>query len=151
MFKLYSRGCQHALRALTYAVSQSESERFQARDVCEQAGVPEYFTRKVLQALVQGGFLNAHRGPGGGYSLKQAPEDISVLEVIHAVEGAGAYDGCVMGLSECSSEHPCPLHHVWAEAKQNLFERLAATSLKEIANLSNPELALQNENTGNKS
>lgn len=133
MFKLYSRGCQHALWALAFAHLERDGARFQPREVCKRTGIPEPFTRKVLQALVQGGFLNAHRGPGGGYSLARSATDISLLDVIRAVEGNDTFDHCVMGLPSCVGKSPCPIHPMWAETKSKLMNDLAAKSLADFA------------------
>lgn len=135
MFKLYSKGCQYALRALTFVVADTTRERFQAREICEKAEIPEYFTRKVFQALVQGGFLEAHRGPGGGYSLTRPPSEITLLEVIKAVEGEDTYDHCVLGFAECGKANPCPLHAIWVVSKKNLIENLSHTTLDKLAAL----------------
>lgn len=133
MFKLYSKGCEYALRALTYAASQSEDGRFQAKDVCEKTDIPESFTRKVLQSLVQGGFLQAVRGPGGGYELSRPANEITLLDVIEAVEGGDTFDHCVLGFPTCASKHPCPLHDTWARAKQQLLAQLERRTLQELA------------------
>ena len=135
MFKLYSKGCQYALRALTFVVADRSKDRFQARDICEKAEIPEYFTRKVLQSLVQGGFLEAHRGPGGGYSLTRDPSEITLLEVIKAVEGEHTYDHCVLGFTECGRANPCPLHDIWMHSKATLLENLSKTTLDQLAAL----------------
>jgi Rrf2 family iron-sulfur cluster assembly transcriptional regulator len=135
LLKLYSKGCQYTLRALTFVVADKEKERFQAKDICERAEIPESFTRKVLQALVQGGFLHAHRGPGGGYSLTRDPSEITVLEVIQAVEGEDTFDHCILGFDECSGENPCPLHELWVDSKRNLLDNLSGTTLDQLADL----------------
>ncbi len=135
MFKLYSKGCQYALRALTFVVAESDKERFQAKDICEKAEIPESFTRKVFQSLVQGGFLDAHRGPGGGYSLTRPPSEITLLEVIRAVEGEDTFDHCVLGFTECGSAKPCPLHEVWIESREMLINHLSSTTLDQMVAL----------------
>lgn len=135
MLKLYSKGCQYTLRALTFVVADRDKERFQAKDICERAEIPESFTRKVLQALVQGGFLQAHRGPGGGYSLTRDPSEITVLEVIQAVEGEDTFDHCILGFEECSGVNPCPLHDLWVDSKRNLLDNLSGTTLDQLADL----------------
>ena len=135
MFKLYSKGCQYALRALTFVVADASKERFQARDICEKAEIPESFTRKVFQALVQGGFLEAHRGPGGGYSLTRDPSEITLLEVIQAVEGEDTYDHCVLGFAECGKANPCPLHEIWVHSKKSLLSNLSNTTLDQLTAL----------------
>lgn len=131
MFKLYSKSCQYALRALVYA-GTAEGARVQARDICEQAEVPESFTRKVLQALVQAGLLEAQRGPGGGYLLAREPKAITLMEIIHAIDGEDTFDYCVLGLHECSGTNPCPLHALWLKSKQPLMKNLCQTNLHDL-------------------
>lgn len=148
MFKLYSKGCQHALWALSYAHLEREGARFQPKDVCRRTGIPEPFTRKILQALVQGGFLNAHRGPGGGYSLARNAEEISLLDVIKAVEGKDTFNDCVMGLPECGGRNPCPIHLMWAEAKTKLLTDLEAKSLADIAAVALKQRSVRSSRVG---
>jgi len=133
VFKLYSKGCEYALRALTYAASQKDNKRFQAKDVCEKADIPESFTRKVFQALTQGGFLQAVRGPGGGYELSRPAKDITLLDVIEAVEGQDTFKHCVLGFPTCGESHPCPLHETWAGAKTQLLAQLKHRTLQDLA------------------
>ena len=132
MFRLYSKGCEYALRALAHLNPDDVGERFQAKQVCDAADIPESFTRKVFQSLVQGGFLTAVRGPGGGYVLTRAPEDISIPRVIHAVDGQETFSACILGLDQCNSRKPCPLHHTWAEVKRELIEKLESVSLLDV-------------------
>lgn len=132
MFRLYSKGCEYAIRALVHMAPTEDNKRFQAKDICKKAGIPESFTRKIFQDLVAGGFLDAVPGPGGGYKITKHPEDITLLEVIEAVDGETTFGGCIMGLSECNAQAPCPLHHAWAEAKKGLLERLEAQSLQDL-------------------
>lgn len=133
MFKLYSKGCEYALRALTYAAAHGSGKRFQAKEVCEKAGIPESFTRKVFQALTQGGFLQAVRGPGGGYQLSRPARDITLLDVIKAVEGEDTFNHCVLGFPTCGEAHPCPLHETWSEAKKQLLDQLEMRTLQDLA------------------
>lgn len=141
LFKLYSKRCQYALWALTYVAARGGQDRFQAVDVCEKTGIPESFTRKVFQALTQGGFLHAVRGAGGGYALTRPASEISLLDVIRAVEGEDTFDHCVLGLPVCGSAKACPLHGTWSQAKVQLLEQLAARSLQDLADLGGPHAA----------
>lgn len=135
MFKLYSKGCEYVLRALVLVErgDGNGAERFLAKDMCEKAGLPEAFTRKVFQTLVQEGLLKAVRGPGGGYILTKSPDEISLLEIIKAVDGIDTFDHCIMGFPQCGGEKPCPAHSVWASAKGQLLEQLQATTLSDLS------------------
>ena len=132
MFMLYSKGCEYAIRALVHAAPRAKGERFKAKAICEKAGIPESFTRKVFRLLVHEGFLEALRGPGGGYALLEDPDRISLLEIIKAVDGADTFEGCVMGLDECNALKPCPLHYVWNSAKNEMLDQLESKTLEDL-------------------
>lgn len=132
MFKLYSKGCEHAILALAEAGAGEGEVRFQAREVCEAAGLPEPITRKVLQELVQAGLLEALRGPGGGYRLTRPANEISLVDFIKAVDGADTFSHCVLGFPVCNSGQPCPLHEVWSGAKEQLLDQLRQTTLRDV-------------------
>lgn len=134
MFRLYSKGCEYALRALAHIAPEDLDGRFQAKTLCETADIPESFTRKVFQSLVQAGFLRAVRGPGGGYALVSRPEEISLLRIIHAVDGYDTFASCILGLDECNSKKPCPLHHMWAGIKTELQGQLEQVTLQDLIN-----------------
>lgn len=133
MFRLYSKGCEYAVRALVHVPPAAEQERFRAKDVCQKAGIPEAYTRKIFQALSNGGFLEAARGPGGGYKLTDDPKNISLLSIIFAIDGPTTFGNCIMGLPKCDEQKPCPLHYQWATAKAELMARLESQTLYDLA------------------
>ncbi len=132
MFKLYSKGCEYALRALMHMANGAVNELFQARDVCEKADVPEAFTRKVFQTLAQQGILKAVSGPGGGYRFAHDPYSLSLLTLVKAIDGEDSYNHCIMGLPECGGDCPCPLHGEWSKTKTRLVGQLEATTLGQL-------------------
>lgn len=132
MFALYSKGCEYILRALVCVLNDSSRKSFRAEDVCREAGVSESFTRKSFQALAKKGILITVRGPGGGYQLAAAPGDISVLDIIKAVEGEETFDRCSMGLERCGDEAPCPIHEVWKRLKKTLLAELRQTTILQL-------------------
>ena len=132
MFKLYSKGCEYAIRALVHMAPEGETTRFQAKSVCKKAGIPESFTRKIFQSLVNGWFLHAVRGPCGGYALTKPPAEITLYEVILAVDGLDTFEGCILGLDECDATQPCPLHKMWAGGNTVLLETLTSKTLADL-------------------
>ena len=132
MFRLYSKGCEYAIRALLQMGPARGRAKFAATDVCRRAGIPESFTRKIFQALVRGGFLSAVTGPGGGYALRRPPGQITLRRVIEAVDGEGAFRQCVLGLPVCGERRACPLHATWLKAKRPLLRQLDTTTLQDL-------------------
>ncbi|OGW80310.1 MAG: hypothetical protein A3G33_03720 [Omnitrophica bacterium RIFCSPLOWO2_12_FULL_44_17] len=129
MFRLYSKACKYAIRALLYLAGEREEGNLTARDVCGKARIPEAYTRKVFQSLVRGKYLGAVPGIGGGYRLLRKPGKVSILEIIHAVDGKNTFERCIMGVSRCSCRRPCLLHSAWEASKKSLLEELEARHL----------------------
>lgn len=132
MFKIYSKGCEYALRALTQINIDKSNDVFLIKNLCKKAKVPESSTRKIFQSLVKAGFLSAVSGPGGGYRLMKDPKDISLLSIIQVVDGGSIFDKCIMGLSQCDNVNPCPLHHTWQRVKKGMTKGMEVKTLLEL-------------------
>lgn len=132
MFRLYSKGCEYTLRALAEIAAVSPLRRFRAAEVCEAAGIPEAYTRKTFQALVQAGFLTAIPGPGGGYTLTGDPARVTVRQVVEAVDGFRNYDICALGHPQCSETDSCPMHELWIKIKENMRSRLDTKTVADL-------------------
>jgi Rrf2 family transcriptional regulator, iron-sulfur cluster assembly transcription factor len=132
MFCLYSKRCEYTIRALTCVLNDAKRRGFLVKDICRRAKVPEPYTRKAFQKLVQSGFLKALRGPGGGYRLSRDPGKISILELIKAVDGEDMFEQCVLGLSRCGDADPCPIHETWKNVKSKVIEELGTKTLKQL-------------------
>ncbi|MCL4218903.1 MAG: Rrf2 family transcriptional regulator [Candidatus Hydrogenedentes bacterium] len=129
MFKPCSKGCQYTLRVLAFVFAERMQGSFRAKEVCEQVGVPESFTRKILQTLVRNGLLETRRGPKGGYTVVGSPRDLTFLDVIKSVDGEDTFDECILGASEHNESNPCPFHESWMKVRAGLLEYLGQTHL----------------------
>lgn len=132
MLRIYSKGCEHVLRALTRIRLDQCDRQFLARDICRLAKVPETPTRKSLQALVKAGILAAATGPGGGYRFAIHPSKISLIRIITAVDGEDVFDQCLMGLPECSRSQPCPIHDLWSKLKGRMVRELERKTIGQL-------------------
>jgi FeS assembly SUF system regulator len=117
---------------LTHMVS-GDRERYNAPELAEEAGLPAAMVSKILKLLARDGVLNSHRGVKGGYALARDPEEISVDEVITALEGPVAITECVDDTSECAHEALCPTRGNWQRINQAVREALCGISLAEMA------------------
>jgi len=135
MFKIYSKGCEYALRALTKISPQRAQEPFLAKDLCRRSKVPESSTRKVFQKLVHEGLLIAVPGPGGGYKLSKEPKEISLLNIVKAIDGEGAFEKCIMGFAECGKSKPCPVHETWKKVKIRMLKEMEDQTLAQLINV----------------
>jgi Rrf2 family protein len=105
----------------------------QAQAIARAEGVPTPVLRKVLHLLTRKRLLRARRGPGGGFCLARRPEQVSLKDVVAAVDGLEHLQECAVGLARCSDFSPCPLHHTWKGMREQVLRYLKTTSLAEMA------------------
>jgi Rrf2 family protein len=105
---LFSQTAEYALRAVVCLASQTETA-LTTQQIAASTRVPAGYLSKVLQALGRGGLVNSQRGLHGGFTLSRPPEQITVLEIINAVDPVKRIDKCPLGL-ESHGTNLCPLH-----------------------------------------
>lgn len=132
---MFSKACTYGIRGALYIASRSKAGEFTGvKEVASTLDVPQAFTAKILQTLVKSGIVISVRGPNGGFKLNEEAEK-TVLDVVLAIDGADYFVGCALGLSECSSENPCPLHTEFVKIRSSLRDRLASMSLAQAREL----------------
>src|SRR3989442_2106847 len=105
-----SKLTDYGLVLMSYAARNKGRTVHTARELSLESGLPLPTVSKLLKLLLQAGFLVSHRGTNGGYSLAREPEDISVAEIIAALEGPIALTECSTDISGlCDFERGCPI------------------------------------------
>ena len=130
---LYSKTCEHAIRALAYLASRPTGDLCLVDEIAEAEDMPRPFTSKILRDLVRAGLLTSSRGPGGGYALAREPADVSLLEIQQIIDGIGNLDRCAVGLAACNDYAPCPLHDEFKPLRESIRAYLEDTTLAEMA------------------
>jgi FeS assembly SUF system regulator len=102
-----------------------------ASSLAEATGLPMPSVSKVLKLLTRAQVVTSHRGVNGGYSLARPAEQITVEQIIAALEGPVALTSCVDGT--CGVETLCPLHGRWDKVNEAIRGALHAITLAEIA------------------
>jgi len=131
---LFSSTCQHALRALIYLALHQDRWPILVREIAAEEAIPRPFLSKILHDLNKRGLVASSKGPGGGYALARDPENITIMEVVSAIDGTVELDEhCVLGLDECSDDHPCALHEFWKAFRTQYVGTMVNLSLSEAA------------------
>ncbi|HKB70075.1 MAG TPA: Rrf2 family transcriptional regulator [Thermoanaerobaculia bacterium] len=133
---LYSRTCQHALRAaerLAAAQHANPGRLMVQSELAIEVGISTTSLAQIVQPLRKAGIVRARRGPFGGVALARPAAEIRVLEVVRAIDGFGLAGRCLLGFSECTDETPCPAHPVWKRARALLERQLERRSLADLA------------------
>ncbi|OPZ71676.1 MAG: HTH-type transcriptional regulator IscR [bacterium ADurb.Bin478] len=131
-----SKSSHYTLRAALYIAQHPESGYISIKEITRQLDLSFHFTTKLLQRLTQSGLLLSCQGPMGGVRLARPPKTINLRQIVEAIEGPELFTGCLLGLNQCSNDHPCPVHRSWTGVRQqvtNLFEKTTLAQLVEPA------------------
>lgn len=127
---LFSTATGYSLRAL--AALPEDGSYCLAKDLASSLELPGPYLAKILQGLVQANILESVRGPKGGFRLNRPAHRITVGEVVTAMEGPDAMEGCIMGFPTCGGEHPCPLHEAWGAVKAQVASSMTEATIRDL-------------------
>lgn len=132
---MFSKSCEHGIKAIIYIAMQSlQDKRVKIGDIVAHIGSPEAFTAKILGALVKHDIVQSLTGPNGGFQVdKNKMKSIKMSEIVAAIDGDSIYNGCALGLSECSDTHPCPMHDKFVNVRAQLKIMLETTTVYDLA------------------
>ncbi len=131
MFKL-SRGAEYAIRGLLHLAIKPSGEISYLDEISKAQDVPKPYLAKIFQYLSRKGFLKSYRGPSGGFTLLKSPEDITLLDIIVAMEGPIHLNDCLIHKGYCRRDDMCPVHDVWRMAQKQFLDFLASWSLADL-------------------
>jgi Rrf2 family protein len=121
---LVTREADYAVRCV---VEVARSGRTSAAQVAREQGISPTFLGKIVQSLAKAGILATRRGVGGGISLAKPIEDLTLLQVIEAIEGPLWINECLRSPGRCAQEATCPAYPYLCEAQARLREALDVT------------------------
>ncbi len=105
-----------------------------APQIATDTGIPLPTVAKLLNALARESLVLSHRGAAGGYTLGRPAEEVSVAEIIQAMEGPIALTACVEGSGHhCEVECLCPMRGNWDQVNQAIHDALSAVTLADMA------------------
>ena len=124
----------YAVVMMTAAARRPASSRLSATELAEETGVPLPTAQKLMQRLAAAGLLNGTRGAGGGYALARPVTDISLADIVEAVEGPIAMTQCADGLNhECILDAHCRVKPHMGIVGAKVRGALHAVTLQELA------------------
>ncbi|MBS2005086.1 MAG: Rrf2 family transcriptional regulator [Candidatus Obscuribacterales bacterium] len=127
---MISQTAEYALRAVVY-LAKGAGTAYTADQISKATQVPAPYLSKVLQPLIKAHLVQSQRGLGGGFSLEKKPEQITILQVINAVDPIERMEACPLGLDEHLGAL-CPLHKRLDEAVGLIEDAFAKTTISEL-------------------
>lgn len=127
---MFSQTVEYALRAVVHLADQSPAART-TEQIAEATLVPKPYLSKVIQGLCAAGILQSKRGVGGGVALVRSPAELTILDVVSAVEPIARIRHCPLGL-KAHGTRLCPLHRRMDNALATVEAALGQTTLAEV-------------------
>lgn len=128
-----TRQADYAVRAMTYLAQLGPDVRAATGRIAQEKSIPPSFLAKIVSQLSVAGLLQTSRGARGGVSLAKPASDISLLDVVEAIDGPILLNDCVSDISNCNYTEDCPLKDVWCDAQRMLVDHLSKANFAELS------------------
>jgi Rrf2 family protein len=128
-----TRQADYAVRAVLYLAGLNNGRRAPTSEIAREQRIPPSFLAKIVSQLSVAGVVQTSRGARGGVTLARAPGEITLLEVIEAIDGPILLNECVEDPSVCYFGDDCPVQGVWCDAQSSLVQKLRATNFLGLA------------------
>lgn len=127
-----TRGGEYGIRAMAYLAQFPVGHVSSLRDVGGAQDIPESFLAKIFQSLVHAGLATSQRGAHGGFSLARPATEVTVRQVIEAIDGPISLNSCVLHPDDCCRSSACAMHKVWEQAQERMMGVLDDVSLAQL-------------------
>lgn len=132
MMELTRKG-EYAIRGMIYLAAMPPGKVALVSEMAKKMDVPQAFLAKIFQSFAKLGLVNSTRGTGGGFTLARPASEITLREVVEAVEGPITPNRCVLEGVSCSREAHCLVHPVWRKVQTQVHDILEGVTLEELA------------------
>lgn len=123
-----SRRTDYGVRVILDLAALSGNERTSTQQIAERQSIPPPFLAKIISQLSLSGLVITYRGAGGGVKLARPASEISLLQVIEALDGPVRLNRCVIEPGACPRDEYCPVHQIWGKAQTELTTLLSGTT-----------------------
>ena len=124
-----SRGTDYGIQGILYLARQPLDKVSLLHEVAQVQNVPESYLAKIFQDLAKAGLVRSHRGAKGGFSLARPSSQITLRQIIEALQGPISLNRCLDIREGCANSETCPVVDVLRKAQQQMLATLDAASL----------------------
>ena len=127
-----TRQADYAMRAIIFLARLQVDEKAATSKIAQEQEISPSFLAKIISQLSIAGIIHTSRGARGGVSLARPAEEISVLDVVEAIDGPVYLNSCTKKNSDCPFLDSCPLKGLWCEARDGLVARLSNATFAQV-------------------
>jgi Rrf2 family protein len=128
-----TREGDYGIRSVLYLSRQPFKKISFVNEISEDYKIPRSFLAKILQKLVKAKLVRSYRGVKGGFSLAKQAREISLLDVIEAIEGKVYLNICLQDKKKCAFSKHCPVNPVWASLQLRFMDMLKKMNFEDLA------------------
>ncbi|MEJ5199386.1 MAG: Rrf2 family transcriptional regulator [Anaerolineae bacterium] len=128
-----NRETDYAARVILHLALQPPGSRATAREIARQRLIPAALVRRVVTRLAAAGLIVTARGSDGGITLARPPAEITLLDVVEAMEGPLALNQCTVEPQFCPLMVVCTVHQAWMRARDTLRADLSRVTFADLA------------------
>lgn len=125
---LITRETDYAVRCVIY-LAQIGDKVASVGEIAQKMFIPKSFLAKILQRLVREGIVESSRGAKGGFWLHKKPENITLLELMLAMQGIASINTCAIDKRNCKMSTHCCVHPIWMEIRKDVEKKLAVQTI----------------------
>jgi Rrf2 family transcriptional regulator, iron-sulfur cluster assembly transcription factor len=129
---IFSKPVSYSIQALIYLAKNQNDGPVLTSRIAADGKLPAPFLSKILGNLTTAGYVEATRGPGGGFNLAVDPKTISLFDIYVLYEGFQLTQECLLGLGKCGGDTACAVHQRWKEPKRHYMEFLRETTIADL-------------------
>lgn len=127
-----TRAGDYGVYGVIYLAKQPKGKVVSLSEVSKAEDIPEKFLAKIFQTLTRSGLIRSHRGARGGFSLGRPAHQISVKELLEAIQGPICFARCLSELEDCQRKEICRLREVMQKAQDNTIKILTQKTLADL-------------------
>ncbi|WP_456422390.1 RrF2 family transcriptional regulator [Lutibacter sp.] len=131
---MLSRASKYAILSTLYLAEHSSKEKkISVKQIADEIDVPSPFLAKLFQQLVHAKIISSVKGPNGGFFITPKNGKKTVCDIIENIDGLHKLNECFLGLHECDSKNPCPVHFIVEPFKNSILGKFRDKSILEFS------------------
>ncbi len=134
---MLSSSCKYGVRSVLLIASKPATEgKIGLKTIASELNIPQPFLAKILQILSKSKILNSAKGPHGGFSLMRPATEITLMDIVRAIDGDEFFDSCLLTGEKCNYYEPsrgvCLLHNDLRKEKVRLTRFFSSKSIDSL-------------------
>ena len=131
---MLSKSSKYAIRAVLYlSLNSDKNKKYSPKQIAAAINLPAPFLAKTLQELTKRNLISSTKGRHGGFYLTEENRKNTLISIVDSIDGLNKFQDCILGLSSCSNENPCSLHHAISPLRQKIIEELTFKTINDLS------------------